>query len=67
MKGEPLNLTRNGQRQMIAAIYERWHLADEWWSKEVKRYYFKIRTSRGVFDIYHDIIDDRWYLDKVYD
>jgi hypothetical protein len=67
MKGEILGFTRNGLWQRIGAIYERWHLADEWWGKEVKRHYFKIETSRGVYDIYHDLIDDRWYLDKVYD
>lgn len=65
--GEPVGLTRDGQRLRIAAIYERWHLADEWWGKEVKRHYFKIGTSRGVFDIYHDVLEGRWYLDRVYD
>ena len=65
--GEPVSLTRDGQRLRIAAIHERWHLADDWWRNEVKRHYFKIGTSRGVFDIYHDIMEDRWYLDKVYD
>ena len=66
--GEPVGLTRNGRRERVVAIYERWRLDDEWWGKEEKRCYFKIRTSQGfVCDIYHETVAGRWYLYKIYD
>jgi len=66
--GVPVSLTRKGHREKVAAIYERWRLADEWWGKEVERGYFRVRTSAGlVCDIYRDTESNRWYLDRIYD
>ena len=66
--GVPVNLTRNGRREKVIAIYEHWRLADEWWGKEVERDYFRVRTSTGiVIDIYRDSMANRWYLDRIHD
>ena len=66
--GVPVNLTRKGRREKVAAIYEHWRLADEWWGKEVERDYFRVRTSVGiVLDIYRDSKSNRWYVDKIHD
>jgi len=66
--GVPVNLTRNGRREKVIAIYEHWRLADEWWGKEVERDYFRVRTSTGiVIDIYRDSKANRWYLDRIHD
>lgn len=68
MKGAPLTVTRNGQREKVTAIYEHWRVADEWWGDEVERDYFRIRTSKKlVYDIYRDMTANRWYLSKMYD
>lgn len=61
IKGAPLSLLRNGKREKITAIYDRWRV-------ETEKDYFKVKTSRGlVYDIYHEIADNRWYLAKIYD
>ena len=66
--GVPVNLTRKGHREKVAAIYEHWRLADEWWGKEVERDYFRVRTSTGiVLDIYRDSKANRWYTDRIHD
>jgi len=66
--GVPVNLSRKGRREKVAAIYEHWRLADEWWGKEVERDYFRVRTSTGiVFDIYRDSKSNHWYLDRIHD
>jgi hypothetical protein len=67
MAGMPVSLTRNGRRQRVTAIYERWRLSDEWWGKKVERDYFRVRTSTAVCDIYRDTGSNHWYLDKIHD
>ena len=68
IKGVPLSLTRNSNREKVAAIYEHWRVADEWWGSEVERDYFRIKTTAGlVCDIYRDKSTNQWYLSKIHD
>lgn len=68
INGVPLSFTRNGRREKVAAIYEHWRLADEWWGNEVERHYFRIKTSAGlVCDIFRDMVANSWYLSKIHD
>jgi hypothetical protein len=68
IRGEPVALNRNGQRCRVVAIYDRWHLTDEWWNKEQTRHYFRVKISQGfVCEIYHDVTADQWYLDRIFD
>ena len=61
VKGMPLSLLREGRRERITKIYDRWRV-------ETEKDYFRVKTSRGlVYDIYHDIPNNRWYLAKIYD
>ena len=66
--GVPVSFIRNGHQEKVAAIYEHWKVADEWWGNEVERGYFRIKTSGGlVCDIFRDTIANRWYLSKIHD
>lgn len=66
--GDPLSFTRKGRAQRVAAVLERWRLEDGWWGNEERRCYYRVQTARGsVFDIYHELISDKWYLDRVLD
>lgn len=66
--GVPLSLSRDGKREKVTAIYNRWRVADQWWGKEVERHYFRVKTSKGLAcDIYHDIITNHWYLARIHD
>ena len=68
MAGMPVSLTRNGRRERVTAIYERWRLSDEWWGKNVERDYFRVRTGTGiVFDICRDTESKHWYLNRIHD
>ena len=61
IKGVPVHLTRAGKQEKITAIYERWE-------EEPEKNYFKIKTSRGHgYDIFHDVLNHRWCLAKIYD
>lgn len=61
IKGAPLSLLRKGRRERITRIYDRWRV-------DIEKDYFRVKTSRGlVYDIYHDLANNRWYLAKIYD
>ena len=68
VRGIPLTLARNGEKQRITRVYRSWQQAEEWWGKEVTRYYFMVKTSKGlVCDIYRDMPDDIWYLNRIHE
>ena len=61
--GLPLTWLRQRRRYRVLAISEHWRIVDEWWADEVRRDYFRVETDGGhVFDIYHDMVSDRWFL-----
>lgn len=67
VKGVPLSLLRNDKRQRITGIYDRWRGVDEW-GVETEREYFRVKSRRGlVYDIYHDLANNRWYISKIHD
>ena len=37
VQGVPLTLARNGEKQRVTKVYERWQKVEEWWGKEVSR------------------------------
>jgi hypothetical protein len=68
VQGVPLTLARNGDKQRVTKVYERWQKSEEWWGKEITRNYFRVKTTKGlVYDIYRDMPDGSWYLSKIYD
>jgi len=67
IEGVPLSFLRNDKRQRITGIYNHWWGADEW-GAEAEVHYFRVKIRMGVvYDIYHDIANNRWYLAKIHD
>lgn len=68
VQGTPLTLARNGDRQRITRVYEKWRTEDELFGREMSRHYFRVKTSKGmVCDIYRDMPGDNWYLLRIHD
>ena len=68
VQGVPLTLARDGEKQRVTKVYERWQKVEEWWGKEVTRNYFRVKTSKGlVCDIYRDMPDGNWYLSRIHE
>jgi hypothetical protein len=68
VRGMPLTLVRDGEKQRVTKVYEQWRVTEEWWGEEISRSYFRVKTNKGlVYDIYRDTFNDCWYLSKVYD
>jgi len=68
VRGVPLTLARNGEKQRVTRVYRSWQSAEEWWGKEVTRNYFMVKTNKGlVCDIYRDMPGDIWYLSRIHE
>ena len=68
VQGVPLTLVRDGKKQRVTKVYQRWQVVEEWWGKEVTRNYFRVKTSKGlVYDIYRDIPDGGWFLSRIHE
>lgn len=57
-----------GQQHPVANIAKRWRVHVDWWREPTHRDYFKITTTTGLLVIiYHDLIHDTWFLQRLYD
>jgi hypothetical protein len=47
---------------------QRWIVEVDWWDQPVSREYWQVVVRRQlVYDIYRDLADGAWYLERVYD
>ena len=68
VQGIPLTLARNGDKQRITRVYEKWRTEEELFGREMSRHYFRVKTNKGmVCDIYRDIPGENWYLSRIHD
>ena len=66
--GQPLTFPWNRHLHQVMQIANRWRVHTCWWREEIWREYFKALTDGGLLcTLYHDLLADRWYLERVYD
>ena len=65
IEGTPLTMNRNGKSERVTRIYQQWQVADQLFGQENSKYYFRVRTSKGLYDIYRDTASNSWYLGSV--
>lgn len=64
----PGQFTWQGQAHPIANVAKRWRVHVDWWREPTHRDYFKLTTTTGLLVIiYHDLIHDAWFLQRLYD
>lgn len=57
-----------GQVHAIEQVANHWRIDVGWWRLRLWRDYYKILTTSGLLMIvYHDLVQDTWYLQRVYD
>lgn len=64
----PGQFTWQGQQHPVADIAKRWRVHVDWWREPTHRDYYKLTTTTGLLVIiYHDLIHDTWFLQRLYD
>jgi protein ImuB len=77
--GFPDRFRWRGRVERVRQVQATWQLAEGWWRGDgqagqhaqdaaTRRRYYRLVTHAGLWcDIYHDLIAERWYLDRVFD
>lgn len=77
--GQPRHFTWRGVAYTVVEIFATWHLRDRWWVQSdgadlagaamgSDRYYYRVRCREGLLcELYHDVAQDAWVLDRVHD
>jgi hypothetical protein len=66
----PAGFVWRGTSHQIEERCNRWRIHTRWWEvgEEIWREYWKVTTDQGVLcQLYHDLLDGRWFLSRVYD
>jgi hypothetical protein len=62
IEGTPLTISRNGKSERVTRIYQQWQVSDELLGQDNPKYYFRVRTSKGLYDIFRDTASSSWFL-----
>ncbi|HEX7364690.1 MAG TPA: hypothetical protein VF366_05970 [Dehalococcoidia bacterium] len=65
IEGTPLTVSRNGKPERVTRIYQQWQVSDEIPEQDNLKNYFRVKTSKGLYDIYRESISNSWYLGRV--
>lgn len=66
--GWPQRIVWAGTQHRIDQISDHWRVDLEWWRGRIWRMYFVVVTTSGLLiELYHDLLADRWYLQRLYD
>jgi Domain of unknown function (DUF6504) len=67
-EGLPEHLVWQGQKYAVVEITRRWRIRSDWWRELLWRDYFKLITDRGLLIIiFHDLQEDAWYVQHLFD
>lgn len=69
-QGRPLRFSWQGRLHHIERIQQQWQVDVDWWDEGGRawRLYLAVTTVQGVLCvIYQDLLEERWYLSKIYD
>lgn len=46
----------------------RWLVEQDWWERPVAREYWKVLVGDALLvEVFHDLLEDRWHLERLYD
>ncbi len=66
--GMPQGFVWLGQTHPVAGIAGAWRVDTAWWEGRVWRDYLRLYTRSGLLVLlYHDLLDDTWHLQRLYD
>ena len=65
--GWPRKIRWQGSWRRVERIALTWQVDMSWWGARVYREYFKLLAGGMALVIYHDLLSDKWALQRVYD
>ena len=65
IEGTPLTISRNGKAERVTRIYQQWQVSEPLLEQENLKNYFRVKTCKGLYDIFRDMASNSWFLGKV--
>jgi len=68
IEGTPLTISRNGKVERVTRIYQQWKVQEppkQLFDQETLKSYFRVKTSKGLYDIFRDTVSNAWFLGRV--
>jgi hypothetical protein len=53
------------QKLEVHEVLDKWVARSRWWSKDERRVYFRLHTSRGIIEVYRR--NSGWFISRVAD
>lgn len=66
-KGKILQFKCRGQWHTVREALDRWKDVGEWWDGEAPKLFVRLLTDSGVWELYRDLTDGRWFFYRRYD
>jgi hypothetical protein len=66
--GMPGTFLWRGRLIRVTDVIGRWRIEGRWWADGRDRDYWRVQAAGGaVWDLYHDRIQGRWHLERLWD
>ncbi len=57
-----------GRTHPVQEVVHHWRVDAGWWRLRIWRDYYKLVTTTGLLVVvYHDLVRDEWFLQRIYD
>lgn len=64
----PLAFLLRGRWVTVKKIQDYWRDTGRWWADEPEKHFFRVLAANdGVYEIFYQPADDRWFLYRIYD
>jgi len=63
--GRPIRVRWRNRTEPVIDIVDQWIVEGQWWGKERKLVFFRLRTASASMDVYFE--DGAWHLAQLWD
>lgn len=64
----PQSFWWNNRIYQVFEIVNHWRIDREWWRLRIARDYFLVHTTSGLLAVlFRDLLNNEWYLQRLYD
>jgi len=63
----PVRFTWKREVYQISKIINYWVMTGAWWAGESEKVFYRVQVNHGLFDIYYDRKEKKWYMYRCWD
>lgn len=59
--------TMGGNAHKVIDVLEEWRDIGCWWDNEGEKVFYRVHTTKGGYELYHDLSNNTWHLYRIID